>query len=132
MMGRGLDVAMPVILLGAIGGMIASGIIGLFAGAVALPSGINSFSPGWSRTHYNHEPADLNRCLGGFAGVENITTRHMAEHEAESFRIADLWQRTDKLSAELTWQQHNHKRLNPLAVSGIDSPGEFNFVYCRA
>jgi predicted PurR-regulated permease PerM len=36
LMGRGLDVPMPIILLGAIGGMIASGIIGLFMGAVIL------------------------------------------------------------------------------------------------
>jgi predicted PurR-regulated permease PerM len=36
LMGRGLDIPMPVILIGAIGGMIAFGIIGLFAGAVLL------------------------------------------------------------------------------------------------
>jgi len=36
LMGRGLDIPMPVILIGAIGGMILSGIIGLFAGAVIL------------------------------------------------------------------------------------------------
>jgi predicted PurR-regulated permease PerM len=36
LMGRGLDIPMPVILIGAIGGMIMSGIIGLFAGAVVL------------------------------------------------------------------------------------------------
>jgi len=36
LMGRGLDIPMPVILIGAIGGMIASGIVGLFAGAVIL------------------------------------------------------------------------------------------------
>jgi predicted PurR-regulated permease PerM len=36
MMGRGLDIPMPVILIGAIGGMIVSGIIGLFVGAVIL------------------------------------------------------------------------------------------------
>jgi predicted PurR-regulated permease PerM len=36
LMGRGLDIPMPVILIGAIGGMIASGIVGLFAGAVVL------------------------------------------------------------------------------------------------
>jgi predicted PurR-regulated permease PerM len=36
LMGRGLDIPMPVILLGAIGGMVSSGIIGLFAGAVVL------------------------------------------------------------------------------------------------
>lgn len=36
LMGRGLDIPMPIILIGAIGGMIASGIIGLFIGAVIL------------------------------------------------------------------------------------------------
>jgi len=36
LMGRGLDIPMPVILVGAIGGMIAFGIIGLFTGAVLL------------------------------------------------------------------------------------------------
>ena len=35
-MGRGLDIPMPVILVGAIGGMVMSGIVGLFAGAVIL------------------------------------------------------------------------------------------------
>ena len=36
LLGRGLDVPMPVILIGAIGGMMTAGIIGLFAGAVVL------------------------------------------------------------------------------------------------
>ncbi|MEZ5572673.1 MAG: AI-2E family transporter [Halioglobus sp.] len=36
LMGRGLDIPMPVILIGAIGGMMTSGIIGLFVGAVIL------------------------------------------------------------------------------------------------
>lgn len=36
MLGRGLAVPMPVVLLGALGGMISSGIIGLFIGAVIL------------------------------------------------------------------------------------------------
>ena len=36
LMGRGLEIPTPVILVGAIGGMIMSGIIGLFAGAVIL------------------------------------------------------------------------------------------------
>ena len=36
LMGRGVDIPMPIILIGAIGGMIAAGIIGLFAGAVIL------------------------------------------------------------------------------------------------
>lgn len=36
LMGRGVDIPMPVILIGAIGGMILAGIVGLFAGAVVL------------------------------------------------------------------------------------------------
>jgi predicted PurR-regulated permease PerM len=43
LMGRGVDVPMLVILLGAIGGMILSGIIGLFLGAVVLALGYKVF-----------------------------------------------------------------------------------------
>jgi predicted PurR-regulated permease PerM len=39
LLGRGLDVPMLVILLGAIGGMIYAGIVGLFVGAVVLVLG---------------------------------------------------------------------------------------------
>lgn len=42
-LGRGVDVPMLVILLGAIGGMITSGIIGLFIGAVVLALGYQLF-----------------------------------------------------------------------------------------
>ena len=43
LLGRGLDIPMPVILIGAIGGMILSGIIGLFVGAVVLAIGYKLF-----------------------------------------------------------------------------------------
>jgi predicted PurR-regulated permease PerM len=43
LMGRGVDIPMPVILIGAIGGMVTSGIIGLFAGAVLLSIGYKLF-----------------------------------------------------------------------------------------
>jgi predicted PurR-regulated permease PerM len=36
LLGRGLDVPMPVILIGAIGGMVTGGILGLFIGPVVL------------------------------------------------------------------------------------------------
>ncbi|MFD2014798.1 AI-2E family transporter [Vibrio olivae] len=36
LMGRGVDIPMPIILIGAIGGMLFAGIIGLFLGAVIL------------------------------------------------------------------------------------------------
>jgi predicted PurR-regulated permease PerM len=42
-LGRGMDIPMLVILLGAIGGMIMSGIIGLFVGAVVLAVGYTLF-----------------------------------------------------------------------------------------
>ena len=38
-LGRGMSIPMPVILLGAIGGMVLSGIVGLFVGAVILALG---------------------------------------------------------------------------------------------
>jgi len=42
-MGRGIDVPTVVIFLGAIGGFISSGIIGLFTGAVMLVIGYSLF-----------------------------------------------------------------------------------------
>ena len=43
LLGRGVEAPMPVILLGAIGGMVTSGIIGLFLGAVFLAVGYRIF-----------------------------------------------------------------------------------------
>lgn len=43
MMGRGLDLPMAVVFVGAIGGMLFSGIIGLFVGAVVLALGYKLF-----------------------------------------------------------------------------------------
>ena len=43
LLGRGVDVPMPVILLGALGGMVSAGIIGLFLGAVVLAVGYEVF-----------------------------------------------------------------------------------------
>jgi predicted PurR-regulated permease PerM len=36
MLGRGVDVPMPVVLVGALGGMAAMGILGMFVGATLL------------------------------------------------------------------------------------------------
>jgi predicted PurR-regulated permease PerM len=44
LMGRGLDVPMPVILVGTIGGMLLSGVVGLFIGAVILALGYKLFT----------------------------------------------------------------------------------------
>ncbi|MEH6469946.1 MAG: AI-2E family transporter [Halopseudomonas sp.] len=43
LLGRGVDAPMPIILMGAIGGMISAGIIGLFVGAVVLAVGYQLF-----------------------------------------------------------------------------------------
>jgi len=43
MLGRGVDVPMPVILIGALGGMVTNGIIGLFIGPVILAVGYELF-----------------------------------------------------------------------------------------
>ncbi len=43
LLGRGVNVPMPVILLGALGGMVSAGIIGLFIGAVLLAVGYQIF-----------------------------------------------------------------------------------------
>jgi predicted PurR-regulated permease PerM len=43
LLGRGVDVPMPVILIGAMGGMVSAGIIGLFLGAVLLAVGYKVF-----------------------------------------------------------------------------------------
>ena len=50
LLGRGVEAPMLVILLGAIGGMIMSGIIGLFVGAVVLALGYKLFEA-WLLRH---------------------------------------------------------------------------------
>jgi predicted PurR-regulated permease PerM len=46
MLGRGVDVPMPVVLIGALGGMATAGILGLFVGATLLALGYKVFM-GW-------------------------------------------------------------------------------------
>lgn len=43
LLGRGVDVPMPVVLIGALGGMLGAGIVGLFVGAVVLSVGYELF-----------------------------------------------------------------------------------------
>jgi predicted PurR-regulated permease PerM len=46
MLGRGVDAPMPIILIGALGGMAAAGILGMFVGATLLALGYRIFM-GW-------------------------------------------------------------------------------------
>ena len=50
MLGRGVDAPMPVVLLGALGGMAAGGILGMFVGATLLTLGYQIFM-GWVATN---------------------------------------------------------------------------------
>ena len=43
MLGRGVDSPMPVILIGALGGMASAGILGMFVGATLLAVGYQVF-----------------------------------------------------------------------------------------
>jgi predicted PurR-regulated permease PerM len=60
MLGRGVDAPMPVILLGALGGMAAGGILGMFVGATLLALGYQLFT-GWVKLRQgdsSSRPAD--------------------------------------------------------------------------
>ena len=50
LLGRGVDAPMPVILLGALGGMASAGILGMFVGATLLALGYQIFM-GWVATN---------------------------------------------------------------------------------
>lgn len=52
MLGRGVDAPMPVILLGALGGMATAGILGMFVGATLLTLGYQIFM-GWVAANPN-------------------------------------------------------------------------------
>ena len=55
MLGRGVDAPMPVILLGALGGMATGGILGLFVGATLLALGYQIFM-GWVAANPDAKP----------------------------------------------------------------------------
>lgn len=56
MLGRGVDAPMPVILLGALGGMATAGILGMFVGATLLALGYQIFMA-WVAANPEAEPA---------------------------------------------------------------------------
>ncbi len=55
MLGRGVDAPMPVILLGALGGMAVAGILGMFIGATLFALGYQIFM-GWVADNPDEEP----------------------------------------------------------------------------
>ena len=67
LMGRGVDAPMPVILLGAIGGMVTMGFIGMFLGAVLLAIGYQVFMSWVSKVF----PKEVTASAGNEAQDEN-------------------------------------------------------------
>ncbi|WEM41391.1 AI-2E family transporter [Photobacterium sp. DA100] len=63
-LGRGLDVPMPVVLIGAIGGMMSGGILGMFIGAAFLSAGYQVFMK-WVDSENAPSPAGSKRPKGG-------------------------------------------------------------------
>ena len=55
MLGRGVDAPMPVILLGALGGMATAGILGMFVGATILALGYHILT-GWVANNPEPDP----------------------------------------------------------------------------
>ena len=58
LLGRGVDAPMMIILLGAIGGMLTTGIVGLFIGAVILAVGYKLFQAWLGMVEIKHGTAD--------------------------------------------------------------------------
>jgi predicted PurR-regulated permease PerM len=56
LLGRGVDAPMPIVLLGALGGMVSAGILGLFIGAIALTVGYVIFME-WVNQPLDDQPA---------------------------------------------------------------------------
>jgi predicted PurR-regulated permease PerM len=72
MLGRGVDAPMPVILLGALGGMASGGILGMFVGATLLALGYQIFM-GWVATNPNSGPAVSHNEETGLGNIEPKT-----------------------------------------------------------
>jgi predicted PurR-regulated permease PerM len=63
LLGRGVDAPMPVILLGALGGMAAGGILGMFVGATLLALGYQIFMR-WVAARHESAPAEVPQSPG--------------------------------------------------------------------
>jgi predicted PurR-regulated permease PerM len=63
LLGRGVEAPMPIILLGALGGMVSAGLIGLFVGAVVLALGYVIFMA-WV-AEGDEEPCENGSAEGG-------------------------------------------------------------------
>jgi predicted PurR-regulated permease PerM len=58
LLGRGVEAPMPIILIGALGGMVVAGMVGLFIGAVVLAVGYQIFMD-WVDRGPDHQSAQI-------------------------------------------------------------------------
>jgi predicted PurR-regulated permease PerM len=81
MLGRGFDVPMPVVPIGALGGMITGGVIGLFIGPVALPVGYRLF---WLWVE-DQSQTRSDRTMSGtsMSALSALTTRYIVKMSAK-------------------------------------------------
>ena len=79
MLGRGVDVPMPVILLGALGGMATGGILGMFVGATALALGYELFQNWLATNPLDSDPLGRDGYIDGHINERDSgTTNHSA------------------------------------------------------
>lgn len=69
LLGRGVDVPMPVVLIGALGGMVTGGVIGLFVGPIVLAVGYQLF---WQWVEDDPTQAAIIQDAGAGKGVEHL------------------------------------------------------------
>ena len=84
MLGRGVDAPMPVILIGALGGMAVQGILGMFVGATLLALGYQIFM-GW--VHTNPDALSARKRAKHRPPVERMRAPRRA-HAAERLLLA--------------------------------------------
>ena len=82
MLGRGVDAPMPVILLGALGGMAAAGILGMFVGATLLTLGYQIFM-GWVAANPNAGQAQAESGAQSAAELPATVVEQRADHGAD-------------------------------------------------
>jgi predicted PurR-regulated permease PerM len=86
LLGRGVDAPMPVILLGALGGMATAGILGMFVGATLLALGYQIFML-WVADRHDSGPAEASEASGAApdsaaASVREAASAPMTQREA--------------------------------------------------
>ena len=75
LLGRGVAVPMPVVLIGALGGMVTGGVIGLFIGPVMLAVGYQLFWR-WVKDQAKPERLKEEQAASDAAGADPCTLRH--------------------------------------------------------